>query len=141
MKVNQGLKHTFNILAAVLFSAVAIIFTVYGLTYQSLPFIREHYALLMSITTGVIFVLGLLYVILYLLNKQALYRLIFCALIFLDFCAVVFFAICATGFITKINSIQSLRDYISDFGSWAVVLYILFCFYFLAWLQFINLIL
>lgn len=128
MKVNQSLKHSFNILAAVLFSAVAIVFTAYGLSYESLPFIREHHALLMSIAVGVIFILALLYVILYLLNKQALYRLIFCALIFLDFCAVVFFAICATGFITKINSMQALRDYIADFGSWAVVLYILFCF-------------
>lgn len=128
MKVSQGLKHTFNIVAAVLFSAVAFVFSAYGFAYKSLPFISEHFALLVSIAAGVSFVLGLLYIILYLFNLQALYRLIFCALIFLDICAVVFFAICATGLITKINSIQALRDYIARFGSWAVALYILFCF-------------
>lgn len=128
MKVNKGLKNTLNILAAVLFSTVAFVFIAYGLTYKSLPFISKHFTLLLSISGGVTFVLGVLYIVLYVFNQQALYKLIFCTLIFLDICAVVFFAICATGLITKINSIQALRDYIADFGSWAVVLYILFCF-------------
>ncbi|MDE6868841.1 MAG: VTT domain-containing protein [Clostridia bacterium] len=128
MKVKEVLKHILNIMAAVLFSATAFIFTAFGLSYKSLPFISEHFTLLLSIALGVVFVLGILYIILYLFKQQALYRLIFCALIFLDICAAVFFAICATGLISKINSIQSLRDYIADFGSWAVVLYILFCF-------------
>ena len=40
----------------------------------------------------------------------------------------VFFTICATGIITKINSIQALRDYIAQFGNWAVFWFIAFCF-------------
>ncbi|MDE7453580.1 MAG: VTT domain-containing protein [Clostridia bacterium] len=128
MKVNTGLKNTFNILAAVLFSTVAFVFTAYGLSYKSLPFISEHFMLLLSIAAAVTFLLGLLCIIFYVFNLQALFRLVFCTLIFLDIGAAVFFAICATGLITKINSIQALRDYIADFGSWAVVLYILFCF-------------
>ena len=68
------------------------------------------------------------YIVLYVFNKQALYRLITCALLFIDICAIVFFVICATGLITKINSIQGLRDYIAKFGNMAVFLFILFCF-------------
>ena len=68
------------------------------------------------------------YIVLYVFNKQALYRLITCALLFIDICAIVFFVICATGLITKINSIQALRDYIAKFGNMAVFLFILFCF-------------
>ena len=124
----QGLKHTVNVLAAVLFGAVAFVFIAYGLAYKSLPFIDNNFLMLISVSAGIIAVLLLAYIILYIFKKQALYRLILCALIFLDIFAIVFFAICATGIITKINSIKALRDYISEFGNMAVFLFILFCF-------------
>lgn len=128
IKFKQVLKHTVNILAAVLFGAVAFVFTAYGLAYKSLPFIAEHFMPLISTAAAVSSALVLAFIVLYLFKKQALYRLITCTLIFLDIFAVVFFVICATGIISKINSIQGLRDYIAQFGNMAVVLYILFSF-------------
>lgn len=128
IKFKQVLKHTVNILAVVLFGAVAFVFTAYGLAYKSLPFIAEHFMPLISTAAAVSSALVLAFIVLYLFKKQALYRLITCTLIFLDIFAVVFFVICATGIITKINSIQGLRDYIAQFGNMAVVLYILFSF-------------
>lgn len=124
----QALKHTLNISATVLFGAVAFVFTAFALNYRSLPFIYKHYALLLSLTMGLTGLLILLYVVLYVFNMQSLYRLITCTLIFLDIFAIIFFIISATGIITKINSIQALRDYIADFGNMAVFLFILFCF-------------
>lgn len=126
--VSPALKHTVNILATVLAGAVAFVFLAYGFSYRSLPFIEKHLLLLISISSSVIGLLVLAYIILYVFNKQALYRLITCALLFIDICAIVFFVICATGLITKINSIQALRDYIAKFGNMAVFLFILFCF-------------
>lgn len=128
IKFKQVLKHTVNILAAVLFGAVAFVFTAYGLAYKSLPFIAEHFMPLISTAAAVSSALVLAFIVLYLFKKQALYRLITCTLIFLDIFAVVFFVICATGIISKINSIQGLRDYIAQFGNMAVALYILFSF-------------
>ena len=127
-RVIQGLKHTVNVLAAVLFGAVAFVFIAYALAYKSLTFIDENFFLLISLSAAIMSVLVLAYIISYIFKKQAIYRLILCTLIFLDICAVVFFAICATGIITKINSIKALRDYIAEFGNMAVFLYILFCF-------------
>ena len=124
----QALKHSVNILAAVLFSAVAFVFTANGLAYKSLPFISNHFMVLISVSAGLLSVLLLAYFILYIFKKQAWYRLILCTLIFLDICGIVFFTICATGLIVKINSIQALRDYIAEFGNWAVFLFIVFCF-------------
>lgn len=124
----QALKHTLNISATVLFGAVAFVFTAFALNYRSLPFIYKHYALLLSLTMGLTGLLILLYVVLYVFNMQSLYRLITCTLIFLDIFAIIFFIISATGIITKINSIQALRDYIAEFGNMAVFLFILFCF-------------
>lgn len=128
IKFKQVLKHTVNILAAVLFGAVAFVFTAYGLAYKSLPFIAEYFMPLISTAAAVSSALVLAFIVLYLFKKQALYRLITCTLIFLDIFAVVFFVICATGIISTINSIQGLRDYIAQFGNMAVVLYILFSF-------------
>lgn len=122
------LKHTINILAAVLIGAVAFIFIAYALIYRSLPFISKYFTLLFSLSAGVIFLLLTAYLVFYLLKKQAIYRLIFCTLIFLLLFGVVFYIICATGIINKITSIQALRDYIGQFGNMAVFLFILFCF-------------
>ena len=124
----KALKHTVNILAAVLFGAVAFVFTAYGLAYRSLPFIDRNFILLLSLVSGALGASVLAYIVFYILNKQAIYRLIFCMLIFLCLAGAVFFAICATGVIKKIGSINALRDYIAEFGSMAVILYILFCF-------------
>ena len=124
----KALKHTVNILAAVLFGAVAFVFIAYGLAYKSLPFIDRHFMLLLSLSLGVTSALILVYLIFYILDKKAVYRLILCVLIFLCIAGTVFFAICATGIIKKITSIEALRDYISEFGNMAVFLFILFSF-------------
>ena len=107
----KALKHTVNILAAVLFGAVAFVFIAYGLAYKSLPFIDRHFMLLLSLSLGVTSALILVYLIFYILDKKAVYRLILCVLIFLC-----------------IASIEALRDYISEFGNMAVFLFILFSF-------------
>lgn len=128
VKFKEVLKHTVNILTTVLLGAVAFVFTAYGLAYKSLPFIAEHFMTLISVTAAACSVLAVAGVVLYLFNKQTPYRLITCTLVFLDIVGIVFFTICATGLITKINSIQALRDYIAEFGNMAVFLFILFCF-------------
>lgn len=128
MEVNKALKITVDILAAVLTGAVAFVFIAFGLRYKSLPFIENNIVILLSVSLGALIALILAYIIFYLFEKKAVYRLIFCTLIFLCICGAVFFALCATGVIKKIGSIDALRDYISEFGSMAVLLYILFCF-------------
>lgn len=128
MKGIETLKHIVNIMSGVLAGAVAFIFFAYGLTFKSLPFIAEHFVLLFSLSASLLGVAILAYVLFYVFNKQSLYRLILVTFICLDIFAIVFFIICVTGIITKINSIQALRDYIAQFGNMAVFLYILFCF-------------
>lgn len=124
----KALKHTVNILAAVLFGAVAFVFIAYGLAYKSLPFINKNFVLLLSLSLALISALILAYIIFYIFDKKVIYRLILCTLICLSIAGAVFFAICATGIIKKIGSIDALRDYISQFGNMAVFLYILFSF-------------
>lgn len=122
------IKGLVNILSAVLFGALTILFTVYGLTFKSLTVIALHFHLFVWLTVGTVGVLWLAYLIFFLLNKQTSYRLIFCLLVCLAVVAVVFYAVCSTGIITKINSIEALRDYIARFGGRAVLLFVAFQF-------------
>lgn len=128
MKHFEVLKHCVNVLAVVLMSAVAFLFTAYGLAYKNLGFIAEHFKLLVWIAFAVCIVLTLAGILFYIFNKQSLYRLTVCILVFFDICAVVFFALCASGLLEKINSVDALREYIQQAGSMAAVIYILFCF-------------
>lgn len=128
MDGKSTLKHVVNILATVLAGAVAFVFIAYALLYRSFDFIALHLTALISASAAVLGGLVIADIILYVFEKKAAYRLIFCLLIFLDLFAATFFALCATGLIVKINSISALREYISQFGNMAAALYILFSF-------------
>lgn len=122
------IKHIINNLAVVLMSAIAFLFIAYGLAYKSISFIEFNFNILFAVA-GVgftaIMVAGIIF---YAFGFKSVYRLIVCFLIFFDISAVVFFVLCATGLITKINSVDALRDYISQTGAWAAVIYIIFSF-------------
>ena len=122
------LKHIFNILAVVLMSAIAFIFIAYGLLYKNVDFIIIYFNLLISIAGILSTLFMVLGIIFYGLNKTSLYRLTVCLRVFVDICAVVFYALCASNLITKINSVDALREYIGNAGSMAAFIYVLFCF-------------
>ena len=122
------LKHILNILAVVLMSAIAFIFIAYGLLYKNVDFFIVYFNLLISITGILSTLFMVLCIIFYGLNKTSLYRLTVCLLVFVDICAVVFYALCASNLITKINSVDALREYIGNAGSMAAFIYVLFCF-------------
>ncbi len=117
-----------NVLSAVFFALVAFVFAAYGYNERGLAFIDKYFNLLLWSTVGVLALLLVLYFIFFALSKQALYRLILCALICLDIVAVIFYALSASGVLSKLTSIEALRDYISGFGAWAVIIFITFQF-------------
>ena len=128
MKRYGILKHLVNILATVLFGAIAFIFIAYGLTYRNIDFVAEYFDILFWTSFAACSGLTLLGILFYLLSKKTVFRLIICALVFLDVAAVVFFSLCATGLLGTINSVEGRREYIGGTGAWAAFIYIVFCF-------------
>lgn len=122
------IKHTINIVFALICAAAAFLFAAYGLTYRGLPFIERHFTLLFSLCAAVTGALTIAYVLFYAFKKQAFYRLILCTLICLDIFAVLFFALSASGVLDKLTDIDALRDYIAGFGGTAIFIFILFQF-------------
>lgn len=117
-------KHVVNLLLATVFAVVAFLFFAYGFTYKGLNFIAEHFTLLIWLSGAVIGAMLILYYVFYFLNMQSLHRLFLCAFICLDIFAIIFYALSATGIISTLTSIDALRDFIDDFGSTAVIIYI-----------------
>ena len=120
------LKDIANILLTILLGGVALLFVLLGLEYKSLKFIADYYEALVWSAAALVFVVLVCYVIFFLLKKQSVYRLIFCGIICADIFALIFYGICATGIIQRLNSIDALREYISSFGSVAVIIFIVF---------------
>ena len=128
MNRTKILKHVVNILAVVLLSAIAFLFTAYAFTYKNVDFIAVHFDAMVVLAGAVAAVFAVLGVLFYAIKKTSLYRLVVCTLVFIDICAIIFFALCASGLIAKINSVDALREYIEGAGAWAAFIYILFSF-------------
>lgn len=122
------LKHAISVLAVVLLGAVAFLFTAYALLYKNISFVAVHFNLLMALAGVVCALSAIGGIIFYAFGKTSLYRFTVCALVFIDIAAIIFFALCASGLITKMNSVDALREYIEKAGAWAALIYILFCF-------------
>lgn len=108
--------------------SVALLFMGYGLLFKSLEFIKVYFDLLFWISASAITLLTILGVVCWVIKKQTPYRIILCTLVLLDIVAAVFYFLCATGLITKITSVDLLREYIASSGSMASIIYIIFCF-------------
>lgn len=117
-----------NVLSAVFFALLAFVFTAYGLKERKLAFIDRYYDYLFWSATGLLAALIILYVLFFALKKQVVYRFILCALICLDIFSIIFYALSATGVLSKLTSIDALREYISSFGAAAVLIFIAFQF-------------
>ena len=121
-------KIAIYVLSAALLSFTTAIFAALGFKIGALPFIAKNAVLLIWLTAGVVAALFVAYFVFVLLSKQSFHRLILCTLIFLDVVALSFFILSATGILSKITSIEALREYISGFGATAVLIFILFQF-------------
>lgn len=128
MKHVDVLKHCINILAVALFGAVAFLLIAYGLNYRNIDFIDEYFYILFWSLFAVCAVISFVGILFYVFNRQTAFRLTVCVLIFADICAGVFYALCATGLLGTINSVEALREAISNTGSLAAIIYIIFCF-------------
>lgn len=128
MRKTLILKNAVSVLAMLVLGSVALLFMGYGLLFKSLEFIKVYFDLLFWISASAITLLTVLGVVCWAIKKQTPYRIILCTLVLLDIVAAVFYFLCATGLITKITSVDLLREYIASSGSMASIIYIIFCF-------------
>lgn len=121
----QTLKHILNVTAVVLGCAASCALIVFGLLCDSIDFINEHRTLLVSLALGLMFIIMLCSLIFYIFDFKTLYRLSVCLIVCILIISAIFLAVSATGFIKNITSKEALREYIANYGGWAVWVFIL----------------
>lgn len=121
----QTLKHILNVTAVVLGCAASCVLIVFGLLCDSIDFINEHRTLLVSLALGLMFIIMLCSLIFYIFDFKTLYRLSVCLIVCILIISAIFLAVSATGFIKNITSKEALREYIANYGGWAVWVFIL----------------
>lgn len=121
-------KIAIDILSALFTALVAGVLFILGLRYKGLAFLADNYILIFWLVISLISAFVIAYLIFYALRYQSLYRLIFCLFICLDIVALAFYILSATGIISKLTSIDVIREYIAGFGATAVLIFIIFQF-------------
>lgn len=117
-----------SVLSALFFALLAFVFIVYGLNERQLAVISNNFYLLLWSSAVALFSLYVLYLLFLMLSNSVACRCILCVLICLDIFAVIFYALSASGILSRLTSVEALREYISGFGASAVLIFIFFQF-------------
>lgn len=117
-----------SVLSALFFALLAFVFIVYGLNERQLAVISNNFYLLLWSSAVALFSLYVLYLLFLMLSNSVACRCILCVLICLDIFAAIFYALSASGILSRLTSVEALREYISGFGASAVLIFIFFQF-------------
>lgn len=124
---SQGLTLAKNILSYIVIVLLGAASVAFGLMYidvTGIAFLNDHKTLteiLMIVIVGCVTIVS---IICQLINRNFVYKITFLALIFMSIILAVLYIVKITGFWNKIGSVESLRKYVSGFGAYAVVIFI-----------------
>ncbi len=118
-------KEAFYIIIIFLIGCTAIIFSVLYIETFNDGFFSEYSAAITAVTAGVISAVTVASVMFYRLNKDFIYKLCLLTVIFLAASTIFLYFLKEYGLLNKFGSIEDFRKYISSFGSFAAVLFII----------------
>ncbi len=121
----EKIKEILYILCLSLLGILAIIFTVLYLETFGDEFVENYSPLIMSVSVGTIITLTILSIVFFARKKQFVHKICFLTVFLLATILLMLYLLKITGFLEKIDSVEDLRNYITSFGSFAVILFIL----------------
>ena len=124
-KRNDLFNKIFNVTALSLLGLAIIVFGELYLNTFSHGFFYENKLLLSILLVAVASIVTIFAIIFFYLNKKVVYKLLFITSVLLFAFVLLFYILKITGFLDKVDSIDDLRDYVSSFGNFAVIIFIL----------------
>ncbi len=118
------IKKGLNILFFIFVGVVGIVFTILYVDTFNYEFLLKNSVTINAITVFVFSLLTILSIVFFNNNKEFVYKLFLCIIILITISVVSLFFIKKTGFFDRIKSVDDFREYISSFGSWTVVVFI-----------------
>ncbi len=119
------LKEVLYICLISVIGITAIVFTVLYIDTFNTGFFAEYSTIVTAVTVSLITVLTVLTITFINYSKKFVYKLFLLTIIIILSAVVLLYILKRTGFLNKINSVDDFREYISSFGNFAVLLFIL----------------
>lgn len=118
------LKKVLSFTVIVILGAAAVSFGIMYMNVTGIAFVNKNRILTEIIFIVIVGLLTIVSVICQIVNQSFVYKLTFLALALMSAALLVLYLIKATGFWDKIGSVEALRDYVSGFGAYAVIIFI-----------------
>lgn len=127
MKKNkiENLKTILSYSVIVLLGATSVAFGLMYAEITGVKFLIENKEIIEGLFISIIGVLTILSIICQIANHNFVYKLTFLTLAFMTAALAVLYIVKITGFWDKIGSVEALREYVSGFGAFGVIIFII----------------
>ena len=121
----KSIKKGLNILAFCLLGVLGVVFTILYVNTFNYGFFKEYSLFINVISVFIITLLTILTITFFSHEKEFVYKLFFCIVFLIALITVTLYVLKATGFFDKIDSVESFREYVSSFGSWTSIVFVI----------------
>ncbi len=125
MKIISALKVVLNIIVILLLGISVLIFTALYLKTFNVGFMFENRKIILYITTFCVCVVGIIAMIFSSLDNAFIYKLTLIVLSLMAITLISLYFLKISGVLAKIDSVESLRNYVASFGYMAIFIYVI----------------
>lgn len=125
IKTINLIKRILSISAISMVGLVGVVFAVLYVDTFKTGFWFDYSVLVKSISVSLISIITILTIVFLETKKEFIYKLFLLTIAIVAIALVGLYLLSITGFYQKISSVEQLREYISSFGSFAIVLFII----------------
>lgn len=125
MKIISSIKVVLNIVIVLLLSVSVLIFTALYLNTFNLGFFYKNQKIILYITTVCVCIVGIIAMIFSSLDNAFIYKLTIIVLALMALTLICLYLLKISGFLDKIDSVESLRNYVASFGYMAISIYVI----------------
>lgn len=125
MKIVSALKVVLNIIVVLLLGISVLVFAFLYLKTFNVGFIFKNRKIILYIITFCVCVTGIIAMIFSSLNNAFIYKLTLITLSLITLTLISLYFLKVSGVLAKIDSVESLRNYVASFGYLAIFIYII----------------
>ena len=127
MASNTKIKTFIKILTVSVIALLGLTTIIFSILYFDLFLssnLIKYKTLITSVFCALITILTILTIVFYSLSKQLVYKLFLVTIILITILSIGLYLLKSSGFLDKIDTVEDFRDYISSFGGFAVIIFI-----------------
>ncbi len=125
MKIVSALKVFLNVIAILLLGISVLIFTALYLKTFNVGFMFQNRKIILFTTTVCVCVIGIIAMIFSSLDNAFIYKLTLLVLGLMALVLISLYFLKISGVLAKIDSVESLRNYVASFGYMAIFIYVI----------------